>query len=248
MGKPYKDKWKKFNILKKSSFLSSKLPHTKEMTEQILWEMIDRHRRVILKPTEGKGGKGVIQVSKTDNGKYHVHAEKQQKIVFGKKQTYRYIKKKMKSPVYMVQQRIDLAKVSGRPFDLRVTVQRKKDTPWRITGKLAKVAGGGYIVTNLIRSKGYVIPTESAIRQSSLRGFSCPNLLSMVDRVALEAAKQLNKSFPWLRTVGMDMAIDSRGKVWIIEANFSPDHTLFLRLKDRSMYHTILSYEKNKVR
>ncbi len=244
MGNSYKDKWKKFNILKKSSYLASKLPQTNKMTEKTLWEMVDQHKQVILKPTQGKGGEGVIQVSKEDNGKYQIHTEKNIRFKSGKKKTYYYIKKMMKPAIYMVQERIPLAKVSGRPFDLRVTVQRKRKSSWRITGRLAKVAGSGYIVTNISRSKGKVIPIESAIRQSSLRGYSTSNLLSKVDSIALKAAKQLNKSFPWLCTVGMDMALDSKGKVWIIEANFTPDHTLFLRLKDRSMYHTIMSYVK----
>ncbi|MDR7314316.1 YheC/YheD family protein [Brevibacillus nitrificans] len=41
---------------------------------------------------------------------------------------------------------------------------------------------------------------------------------------------------------GFDMGIDSNGKVWIIEANLRPDITLFLKLKDKGMYLTIVSY------
>jgi len=43
--------------------------------------------------------------------------------------------------------------------------------------------------------------------------------------------------------LGLDIGIDTSGKPWIIEANFTPAKSLFLKLKEKSMYHRIMSYK-----
>ena len=63
-----------------------------------------------------------------------------------------------------------------------------------------------------------------------------------IKNLSLKTAKKLQKYYPFLCTVGLDVGLDKKGKVWIIEANFAPNKELFLRLKDKSVYKLILSY------
>ncbi|RXT15274.1 YheC/YheD family protein [Ammoniphilus sp. CFH 90114] len=244
MAKTYKSKWHKFKLLKKCRHLSSTLPSTKPFSKKRLWKMLKKHRELVLKPVGTKGGEGILQLTSIGNDRYKIHYEDRQKKMRGKKAAIREIFKRMKGNSYIIQQKIQLATIHDRPFDLRVMVQRGKRTPWKVTGKLAKWAGKGYLVTNIKRSKGKVLSLKQAIQQSSVKTKNKQKLSSKIHDIALSSAKCLTKSYRWLRTVGMDMGIDHKGKIWIIEANFAPDITLFLKLKNKKMFHRIRAMER----
>jgi hypothetical protein len=159
------------------------------------------------------------------------------------KVVYTFIRKKTKGRQHIVQRKITLAKVNGRPFDVRVMIQKKKKSDWSVTGKLAKIAGPGYIITNVARSKGRVVPLSTAIHQSNIHGASSGRIERRIHQIALKSVHRLQKYYR-IQTVGLDIGIDTKGKVWIIEANFTPNIFLFKRLKDKSMYRRILSYYK----
>nr|WP_245552991.1 YheC/YheD family protein [Brevibacillus massiliensis] len=154
----------------------------------------------------------------------------------------------VKSRPCLIQRRIHLAEVNGRPFDVRVMVQRPAGSAWKVTGKLAKVAGPGFIITNTARSRGRVLPLHTALNHSSVKSPNPAQLAKKIDRISLRSAAQLQSGYRWLSMVGMDVGVDKQGNVWIIEANFSPALSLFRKLKDKSMYWTILANRRRQRR
>lgn len=221
------------------------LPKTKLLTSKALRKMMKKYGQVILKPEIGSRGSGVILVSRLENKRYEIHIDKKKKTKRGFSRMYRYIKKLIGSGKYMVQQRVQLAEIRNRPFDIRVMVQRKKSSDsWKVTGKVAKVAGKGYIVTNNERSKGTLLTVESAIQKSSLKHLSEKSILSEIKRVALLSAQRLTDRYPDHRMFGMDMGVDPNGHIWIIEANRLPMTSHFRKLKDQTMYRRIMRYKK----
>jgi hypothetical protein len=231
--------------MNRSSQLARHLPQTRKMKQRALHALIKKYNHVILKPADGSGGFGVMKVSSIGNDQYVIHSEKKRMTVQGEKSLYAYVKNKMGSRSYLVQRYITLAKVSHRPFDIRVIVQRRKNTNlWEVTAMVAKVAGKGYIVTNNTRSKGTMLHVETAIRRSSLDGHSQQILISNLKRVALLSAKRLSKLYPDHRIYGLDMGLDKNGHIWIIEANLRPAMSHFLKLGDMSMCRRIIEYRK----
>lgn len=224
--------------------MKSALPKTRSMTKSHFRKLICRYRKVIAKPSAGSGGVGVISVVSKGRRAYKLHHGTKKKTITGFKAAYKYIKRKTKGASYIVQRKIRLAKVNGRPFDARVMLQRKRGSSnWVLTGKLAKIAGAGYIITNTARSKGKVVPLSEAIGKSDVRGKSAGEIQSRIDDIGLKAVRQLHRYYR-IRTVGLDVGINPNGKVWIIEANFKPAKSLFLKLRDRSMYRRIVRYQK----
>lgn len=69
-------------------------------------------------------------------------------------------------------------------------------------------------------------------------------MLSKICTISLRVAKQLNHSEPGLCIVGLDVGLDIRGKVWIIEANHRPEIAPFLLFKDKTMYRKIMYYKR----
>ncbi|WP_274361742.1 YheC/YheD family protein [Paenibacillus thermotolerans] len=241
-------KWAKYKVLRGSGAVVSALPNTAPMSGRTFWSFLARYGTVIVKPSNGEGGVRVIQVASLGGGKYEVHYGRMRRRFASKAAVYSFVCALTRKGIFIVQQKIPLARVGGRPFDLRVMVQRGGGGSWAITGKLAKIAGAGFMITNTARSRGRVAPVTAALRSA---GFTAPRIRSIqakIDRVSVASAKRLRQRYPFLRTVGMDIGVDHRGKVWIIETNFAPAKSLFLRLKDKTMYRRIISYSKVRLR
>ncbi|TMV52280.1 hypothetical protein FE783_04890 [Paenibacillus mesophilus] len=237
------DKLTKYKLMAKSPKLKSALPKTLSMTKRNFRSLLAAYGDVIAKPSRGSGGVGVISISSKGRRTFKVHYGTKIKTIRGLSPAYANIRRNANGASYIVQQKIALARVNGRPFDARVMVQRGKRTGWKVTGKLAKLAGAGFIITNIARSKGKVVPLSTAIRKSDIRGSSVGRIHRRMNRIARKAAKQL-RSYYRIRTLGLDAGIDRKGKVWIIEANFKPAKSLFLKLKDKSMYRRIVGFHK----
>ncbi|MGA8944115.1 MAG: YheC/YheD family protein [Thermoactinomyces sp.] len=245
-------KWLKYKFMKTKRLLPY-LPETRIMKRASFWSLLEKYRHILIKPIKGSRGKGIFQVSSLGNNKYKIHFENKRIVIQGKENTYQYLIRKIKSTKYrtpsryIVQRRIPRPTIHGRPFDIRAIVQRKKSSnSWTVTGKIAKVAGKGYIVSNISRSKGTVMPLEIAIKKSSLKKPSTKTLISKVDKVAILTARRLESFFKGHRIYGLDIALDKHGHVWIIEANLFPILTHFRKLKDKTMYRRIMAYKAGK--
>ncbi|MBA4601841.1 YheC/YheD family protein [Thermoactinomyces mirandus] len=247
-----RNKWLKYKFMKTKRLLPY-LPETRIMTRASFWNLLGKYRHILIKPIRGSRGKGIIQVSAIGNNQYGIHFENRRITIRGKENTYRYLKRKIKSSKYrtqsgyIVQRRIPRPTVNGRPFDIRAIVQRPKSfKSWVVTGKIAKIAGKGYIVSNISRSNGTVMPLEIAIKKSSLKKPSIKILISKVNKVAILTARRLESFFKGHRIYGLDIVLDQNGHVWIIEANLFPILSHFRKLKDKTMYRRIMAYKAGR--
>ncbi|WP_052342744.1 YheC/YheD family protein [Bacillus sp. EB01] len=242
-----KGKWKKYNIMKKDEEISKHLPDTRILTDKSLWKMIERYRCVVLKPSRGSLGRGVIKVSLLVKKSYEIHFENQIKVFPNKEQALEYINKiRLPKKRYIVQQWIPHATTTKweRPFELRIMVQRMEESPnWVITGHLAKVAAVGYFITNVAT----VAPIQEAIDDSPVKSNITSTLLLDIERLALRVASRLEKYYPKYRNIGLDIALDQNGHIGIIEANLTPSIKIFQYLKNKEMYDTVKLYRKGRV-
>ncbi|GLI10861.1 hypothetical protein YDYSG_68970 [Paenibacillus tyrfis] len=240
-----KDKWLKYWFLKKYKRLDPYVPETRMMSRYALWKLVSKYQHVILKPVRGSRGQGVIQVSSLGGNTYALHFENIKIKLQGKESTYKYIQRRIGNTRYMIQRRIARPTIAGCPFDMRVIIQRKEySSKWKVTAKIAKVAGRGYIVSNNERSKGRLLPVKAAIQKSTIKHLSSPRLQWKMNRVSVRAARRLSVLFPRHRIYGLDVGFDLKGHPWIIEANLFPSMSHFLKMKDRTMYRRIRAYKK----
>ena len=233
----------------RSPEIRSALPHTRILNQETFSSFLKRYGKIIIKPSGGSGGIGVIQVSEIGNRRFNVHYGKTQKVTTVIQETFRLIRYLIRkngraARSYLVQQRIPLAEINGKPFDVRVMVQKRGST-WYVTAMMAKIGGKGYFITNLALSKGRALPFSTAIRHSNIRGASTRDIQRRIKFVALKTLYRLQKYYR-IQTVGLDIGIDTQGKVWIIEANFTPDKSYFNRLKDKTMYRRVIAYYKRR--
>jgi len=184
-------------------------------------------------------------VSSMDGERYQIHAGAIRRVVQGKEAVLHTLKSLFRPKIYLLQPHLSLGRINGRPFDVRVMVQRtKSNQPWQVTGWLAKLAGPGYVVTNVARSRGSVLSLQNAILRSGIP--KPPHFLVEIKKVSLAVASCLGNAYPSLREIGLDLGLDQEGKIWIIEANFRPALSLFQRLPDKTFYRRIKAFRIRK--
>ncbi|WP_274363968.1 YheC/YheD family protein [Paenibacillus thermotolerans] len=241
---PSINKWVKYKFMRSYKPLRPYLPVTERLTPHALWSMVDQYSHAVVKPIGGRQGRGVISVSKLGNSQYALHFGTRKRKFTEKRKAYQFLSKLCGSQAYIIQRAVTRPSIGRRPFDFRAVVQRNPRTKqWDVTGKLAKVTGSGYFVSNTIRN-GSVLPVETALKRSSLRGISHRILQSRIDAAAKLSAKRLSALFPYHPIYGVDIGLDRKGKAWIFEANLFPGLSQFRKLKDKSMYLRIMKRKK----
>ena len=217
------------------------LPETKRYGVETFKEMLTRFRSAYVKPVAGSRGRGVLKVWQQDGNVFVQKTVFRAKAFPSVEAAIRFIDAQRKGKAYIVQQPIHLAKVDGRPFDIRVMMQRERmGGKWLYSGMLAKIAGKGSIVTNVALSKGSVMSTKEALRRSLGWDYErIDRCIEEVIGVCFAAARHFD-SYLLYRELGFDMAIDQSGRMWMIEQNTLPSHPLFAHLTSNlSMHRTI---------
>ncbi|MGM0750705.1 MAG: YheC/YheD family protein [Bacillota bacterium] len=237
-------KYTKYTIMKKEQALAPYLPKTEMLTYRSFSDLLDEFGTVIVKPTAGLRGIGVIQITSIEGHKFEIHSKSTKTEIVGKVQAFNYLKENHLSTKkkYIVQQRIPLALIKECLFDIRVMIQRKRNSSqWKVTGILVKVAAKGFVATNY--AKG-VMTLAEAIEQSTLTNKDTDKVLSELKEVALNTALALQDPYPTRRRIGLDIGITNDGQLFVIEANLTPTISMFNLLKDKSMLEEIRKYRR----
>lgn len=245
------DKWEQYLTLIKNEEIAQLLPETLGFSlQEELWNFVDRYQTVILKPRLGNQGKKIFKITELEKDKFEIHYLNSKKVFIGKDQAYAYVQKNKAPRPYIVQRYIPLANVQGRPIDIRVIVQKQKNSnDWVVTGKVAKLAGKGFFVTNNTISGGSVLPIAEAIKKSNIHILDedIEKLVSEIERITLLTTNTLETLYQNRSIYGFDIGIDSDGHIWIIEGNLSPSFSHFYKLKDKKMFNTIKKLYRGKI-
>lgn len=185
-------------------------------------------------------GKGILKAWKTRGGYSFVLLRGETVKCASLNELYKAIKKRSLSQRYVIQKAIPLARIKGRPFDIRVMMMRNMRDRWQFFGLYSKVAGPKSIVTNVSSSRGYVTLFEKSMKRSL--GYSKvkaarvkKRLIRLSNRICKRAGK-----IKYYQKIGNDFAVDKKGKIKIIEVNFTyPGFKGFSRLPNLKYYRGI---------
>ncbi|MEH7076598.1 YheC/YheD family protein [Neobacillus drentensis] len=222
-------KWTKYQIMKDNPILVGYLPKTVILSRGNFWELIEENEAVVIKPSGGSQGYGVVQITKIGEDSYEIHSDRN-KMICGKNGIEEFLdKEKYGRKLYLVQQKIPLATIEQCPFDIRVMVEKEVDSiEWKVTGKLAKVAKNGYFITNIAKA---ILTLEQALEDSSIKDIDIQLLNTEIDNIALLTAYELGEYYQSSRIIGLDIGLTNNGDFYIIEANLKPSRGMFKKLK-----------------
>lgn len=240
------NKMRKTRILLGDPYVRAAIPKTVILSASSLKRMLGTYGTVYVKPNVGALGVGVMRVRKLSANKYEWRYKLQRKYVSSIAQLEALIRSYKKSGSYLVQRGINLMQYRGRKFDLRVVTQRRNSQDaWRVTGVLARVAAPGRIVTN--GSQGASIHPYQQVFGANMSNGQTGKLKGSIDNLALRIARRYTLTYAKCIELGLDVAVDDKHRTWLLEVNTRPQIKPFTRLKDLSMYRTIMAYRgKNK--
>ncbi|XID93573.1 YheC/YheD family protein [Paenibacillaceae bacterium WGS1546] len=246
------DKSEVFDALKKESSLQKYLPESHSLLNYtMLKSMCSKYGTIFLKPVKGSLGKGIIRVSRVGSDNWQASYA----TVGGtKRQTFGSLVKlfstlsgKMKTVRYLIQQGLHLIESGGRPIDYRALTQKNASGKWVITSIVARTAGSQHFVSNLARG-GTLSTVRESVAKSNLPVQFRGDASSRLSKAALEIARGIDSSIPaHFGELGIDLALDTSGRVWLLEVNSKPsknDNTPLKEGKIRPSVRMMIQYAR----
>jgi len=227
------DKWQTHVALQSVPEVAGYLPPTRfvESPEDIR-EFIDIYRSVFLKPSAGSLGRRIINIRLGEENRYYFrYRSRDRETIEGQAEDFTSLsdtlKQIMGKKAYIIQKDLELAKFEDRPFDIRVLAQKDRWGNWRRTKIYVREAATGSFLSNL--SDGAQPKSISTVLRDVFQNdFQAQEGLGEEIRQAVRIippALETGTGMTWAE-LGIDLGIDDRGKVWLIEVNSKPFRTL----------------------
>lgn len=229
--------------LRSDAGLRKYVPKTVAFSLSNLESMAGSFASVFVKPDAGSLGIGICKVKRIASG-YEL------KSIVGKKQVtsiknsaaevYERIVGK-KTGKLIIQQGIQLDRVNGRPYDIRVMAQRKPGGSWACTGYIVKVGAADKIVTNYYQG-GSIWTLRKLHDRLALSAQEMDRRTRLLTSKTLRMANTLSAKRQGMQEMGIDFAFDTDNRLWVLEVN--SNHPQFHPLKrlDPQAYHKMMRY------
>ena len=219
------DKWDTYQALVKDPIVQRYLPRTEKLNSlDQLGPWLRTYPTVYIKPSRGSLGLGIVKISRMARGfryqRIRMGGGSQAGLCSSLPKLERRLRNILPKRTMIIQQGLRLARYKGRPYDIRVMVQKTTRGNWVCTNMIARVASAGSAVSNVAEG-GTMISVRRAIR-GSLRinvGSAVRRIRRGARLIARAVEEQYGQEFG---EFGIDMALDRRGRVWLIEVNAKP--------------------------
>ncbi|QQZ59341.1 YheC/YheD family protein [Paenibacillus sonchi] len=235
-------KWVKTKLLLRSNAVRPFIPDTRKFSRRNLEEMIRSYGMVYVKPERGTYGNGVIRAERGEHKGYTYQYEETVRHFDTFEAFHKSLAQKTGKRSYLIQKGIHLLKHNRRRFDIRVMVQLSPKGVWEATGIIGRLGHPRKIVTNY-HSGGRPMAIETLL-STHLTRQQLAHLTGELDLLGTRMAAHMQKTYPRIRKIGVDVGLDRSLTPWVIEVNMNPDPYIFNQLKDKSMYRKVMKYRR----
>jgi hypothetical protein len=245
LGYGLPDKWRQYQTLKVSP-LSSYIVSTElvESGKQLL-EVLVKEKDLIMKPIDGAHGFAVYHLSITTD-EIVVRTTKKNNVIhrpFKYKSAFiQWVDQLIKNHTFIVQKRLTNLTNDGRPFDLRVLLQKDQNGNWYTVERGIRLGAKDGILTN-ISAGSTVIPVNKWKKEFS--HFQWDYIETELDEILELMPSLLEKEFAPLFEIGIDFIISEDNSLWILDMNSKPGRKLVQSLSPHkldALYHAPLKY------
>lgn len=189
--------------------------HHKDVSDSV--DFIERHKRVILKPSVGLGGSSLCHIEQMNANLYRV-IQKGEIVDYSLVDFKNWIESYTKREDFVIQKYIKTRTIDGAPFDIRAHLLRDVNAEWKYAAIYPRI-GLGYEKITPITEGGYIGKTMGFLKRNYGE-----DKAKKIDIKIRRAAKILTRAFEkrfskTLSEVGLDFAIDEKGEVYLLEIN-----------------------------
>lgn len=218
-----------FEILQRDKRLIPFIPKT--MTVHRVKDVIQflfLSKCVYLKPIDGSGGKGVIELMQEGVSvrvrSERFHNDKRFERLMTVTQLNRFLNNLLRRKKYIAQQGLNLISKQGRKIDFRVVVHRNETGKWHLIGIRPKLGRLGSIVTNT-HSGGLRGDYHEIVKWAALTGIPLPSR-ELFEKIAVYNAELFTRYRPTLSHLGIDIGVDTGGNAYVLDVNNRPGRDL----------------------
>lgn len=245
LAKPLANKWSLHNVLLKHPRITKNLPETHHYSLNTLEKMLKKYHSVYLKPKNGTGGRGIIRIVALEKDTYHIQGRHRNRKIFQPEQAKikdlpAKLKKHSVNENYIIQQGISPLLLDGRVCDFRLLIQKNGIGEWEITGCAGRIGPKRSITSNL-HGGGNAITMENLLNQRFQSKTQVNNIKKTLYELSMRIAHKLEEQYGTLCELGIDLAVDSHGDVWLIEVNPKPSREVFRRIGENDTYRKAIT-------
>lgn len=213
------NKWDLYKHLKKTT-LRKHLPKTMQMkSPKVLEYMIKRYPSIYVKAARGRRGKQVVKVTKLTDGSFEyryfngsLSIQKAKNIVT----LYRQLKAYFGNREIIAQEAIDLIKINHSVVDFRAELQRNGNGKLEIIGIPVRVSQTNSPITT--HANSYVFEDFFAEYMNYSKN-QIQTVKKKVETFLKNVYLEIEKIYGPVGEIGIDFAIDQKGKLKLIECN-----------------------------
>ncbi|MBA9025290.1 YheC/YheD family endospore coat-associated protein [Peribacillus huizhouensis] len=248
LGHGLPSKWQVYSELKDLPLLQAYLPQTSQATDaETIWNHLHKNEQILLKPLFGSRGIGIYLLSKVEDGTL-VTMTKQEKRYErnfkSKQQLLRWIESLLKKFQFLIQPYLPLFNLENEPFDLRILLQKDANNQWVEQGRGIRQGNKGCITSNLATG-GKIITYEKFINQIDNPHKKYIELT--IGHLLRTLPEELESRFQPLFELGIDLGIDQKNRVWILDINSKPGRKIIETLQPEKkdvLYEAPIAYCK----
>ncbi|WP_438351162.1 YheC/YheD family protein [Paenibacillus sp. FA6] len=237
-----KSKWVKTNWLLKHPDLRKYVPQTMPFNKKNLISMLSSYSTVYFKPTGGSGGFNIIRIKRKEKS-YQIQFNTVKSTYSTMDRLYDKLERFSNKRPFLLQKGIDLAKTKGNPFDIRVMVQKTNKGIWVSSAIFTKIGKTGKVATNYNQGGriGYLHQTMSGAGYNT---DAIKHMETRLKKLGVSVGNNFDQHKKGFKELGLDVALDSMKKPWILEVNTRPQFYPLKNMKDKKSYQVIVSYAK----
>lgn len=242
----YFDKLDVYNKLKRYDEMEQYLPLTIQYKgPQDLLMMLEKCPIIYMKDRKGNRGLGVTRIIRYPNGNFELSYFKKELFKYGFRtfdELVNKIDELYKNKKAIIQYSIDVIKINEGNVDMRATVQRDGDGVLAITACPVRVGKAGTPITST-RSGSEVYRFEDFYKKFfNYADGQIKEIVDRVDKFLIDCYKCIEDSYGTFGEIGIDFAIDNKGKVWFIECNAKPGKdTVYLSYDEETVRRAFLN-------
>lgn len=242
LNRPLRNKWTIYRTLGKVSSFRNHLPITKlyQSTDDVS-QLLRKFQTVYLKPINGTGGRGILRIDRQSDGTLLLQGRNHSRSIVQPKRVPRsslssaLARWDMRGDRYIAQQGLSIKLPNGRIHDYRMLVQKNSTGVWEVTGCAGRVGPLRSITSNL-HGGGEAASMNSLLKQWIGSEHEIAKIRETAETLSINIARHLEANIGALCELALDLAIDRRGHVWLLEVNPKPSREVFKQAGEKSVY------------